>query len=73
MGIINQWIDDKLGQIATKLPTLVHTDPASFACGYNMGYKTCLLDIERFFEDFTELPEEIKEGCFKNKWELNEQ
>lgn len=72
MGKLNEWIDNKLADIGKKLPTLVHSDPASFACGYNSGYKNCLLDIESFFEDQQELPKEFKEVYFKNKWELYE-
>lgn len=42
-----QFIDKKMAEIAKKLPDLAHEDPASFACGYNLGYKAALLDIER--------------------------
>jgi hypothetical protein len=51
MPIINDWIDNKLAEIANKLPTLVHTEPASFSCGYNVGYKSALLDLERLLSD----------------------
>ena len=54
MGIImslDDWINSKFEMIAQKLPTLVHTDPASFACGYNTGYKQAMLDLDRFLED----------------------
>ena len=52
---LQEWIDDKIAEIANKLPTLVHTEPASFSCGYNMGYKQAMLDLERFlFVDDTE-------------------
>lgn len=47
---LQAWINDKLGKVAEKLPTLVHTEPASFSCGYNTGYKQCLLDLDRFLE-----------------------
>ena len=47
MALLNDWINTKLGDIANKLPTLVHQDAASFACGYNTGYKTALLDLEK--------------------------
>lgn len=49
MGI-EEWINTKIAEIATKLPTLVHTEPASFSCGYNMGYKSAMLDLDRFLE-----------------------
>ena len=52
---INDWIDEKFKDIAGKLPTLVHTEPASFSCGYNVGYKQALLDIERIIEHGSEL------------------
>ena len=48
---IQNWIDSKLAFIATKLPTLVHTEPASFACGFNTGYKQAILELDRFLED----------------------
>ena len=54
MGIImslEEWINSKFEVIAAKLPTLVHTEPASFACGHNMGYKQALLDLDKFLED----------------------
>jgi hypothetical protein len=47
MALLNQWIDGKLHDIANKLPTLVHQDAASFACGYNTGYKAALIDLEK--------------------------
>lgn len=43
-----RWIDDKLKSVAEKLPSLVHTEPASFACGFNIGYKQALLDLSLF-------------------------
>ncbi len=45
-----QWIEQKLKEIASKLPSLVHQDPASFACGYNSGYKAALLDMQKLKE-----------------------
>lgn len=48
---LQEWIDSKFKLIASKLPTLVHTEPSSFACGYNMGYKQAILDLDRFLED----------------------
>lgn len=55
MGLLNAWIDEKIGDIANKLPSLVHTEPVSFACGYNVGYKSALLDLEHALEDMLEL------------------
>lgn len=51
---LQEWIDAKIENIAEKLPSLVHTEPASFACGYNMGYKQAMLDLDRFLEDEAE-------------------
>lgn len=48
---LQEWIDYKIAEIAIKLPTLVHTEPASFSCGYNTGYKQAMLDLDRFLED----------------------
>ena len=45
-----EWLNKKISEIAKKLPTLVHTEPASFSCGYNVGYKQAMLDLERFLE-----------------------
>jgi hypothetical protein len=52
---VQDWIVEKLGEISTKLPTLVHAEPASFSCGYNTGYKHALLDLERTLEEGTTL------------------
>lgn len=43
---LERFIDLKLTEISKRLPEAVHNDPASFACGYNMGYKSALLDME---------------------------
>jgi hypothetical protein len=48
---IEYWVNKKLAEIAQKLPTLVHDDPASFACGWNAGYKAAVLSLERYLED----------------------
>jgi hypothetical protein len=48
---LQDWIDAKFAGIAEKLPQLVHTEPASFACGYNTGYKQALLELDRFLQD----------------------
>lgn len=48
---LQEWINSKFEVVAEKLPTLVHTEPASFACGYNTGYKQALLDLDRFLEE----------------------
>jgi hypothetical protein len=48
---IQDWINEKYKDIACKLPTLVHTEPASFSCGFNTGYKQALRDIENQIED----------------------
>jgi len=51
MNDIEQWIDSKLADIAKKLPGLVHSDPASFACGYNSGYKKALLELDMYVQE----------------------
>lgn len=51
MNGIEDWIDLKLAEIAIRLPTIVHSDPASFSCGYNAGYKACLLDLDTIVTD----------------------
>lgn len=48
---IQEWMNIKYEEIAQKLPTLVHTDAASFSCGYNTGYKQAMLDLDRFLEE----------------------
>jgi hypothetical protein len=45
---IELWIDEKLTEIGSKLPNQVHENPASFACGFNMGYKQAVLDLQNF-------------------------
>ena len=50
MAKLDAWISEKLQEIAHKLPNLVHSDPASFACGFNSGYKQAMLDLNRFIE-----------------------
>jgi len=51
MNDIEQWIDSKLLEIAEKLPGLVHSDPASFACGYNSGYKKALIELDMYIQE----------------------
>ena len=48
---IQTWIDEKLAEIAEKLPTLVHEDPASITWGYNLRYKSALLELDRILEE----------------------
>ena len=45
---LQEWISVKFKEIAAKLPSPVHSEPASFACGYNVGYKQALFDLENF-------------------------
>ena len=51
INFVMSWADDKMTEIAKKMPSLVHTEPASFACGFNMGYKQALLDLEKHLEN----------------------
>lgn len=48
---INKWIDQQLSNIASRLPNLVATNPASFQCGRDVGYKQALLDLEKIIEE----------------------
>lgn len=48
---LQNWIDKKLQEISLKLPSLVHQDPSSFSCGYNSGFKSALLELDRLLED----------------------
>lgn len=47
---MQDWICSKYAEIADKLPSLVHSEPASFSCGFNTGYKQALLDLENKIE-----------------------
>lgn len=47
---LKEWLDEKFYDIASKIPTPAHRDPASFACGYNVGYKQALLDMQKQLE-----------------------
>ena len=53
--ILQDWLNDNLSEIAKKLPTLVHTEPASFSCGFNTGYKQAMLDLDRLLEKGLEI------------------
>lgn len=44
------FINMQLTMIARSLPETVK-QPASFACGWDTGYKKALLDIQRFLEN----------------------
>ncbi len=48
---LQDWINEGFKKVAEKLPNLVHTEPASFACGFNTGYKQALLELDRFLQD----------------------
>jgi len=48
---LQEWINNRLSYAAKLLPQLTHEDPASFACGYNAGYKNALLEIQEFLND----------------------
>lgn len=52
---IQDWISEQYKEIAKKLPNLVHTEPASFACGFNTGYKEALRELENKIEDGYEI------------------
>ena len=44
---LSDFIREKMQEVNLKMPQLTHDDPHSFACGYNSGYKSCLLSIAR--------------------------
>lgn len=48
---IDEFICNKLKEIATQLPELVKERPSSFTCGLKMGYKQCLLDLDNIIKD----------------------
>tara|TARA_R110000868_G_scaffold161317_2_gene391535 strand:+ start:6390 stop:6572 length:183 start_codon:yes stop_codon:yes gene_type:complete len=56
-----EWIDEKLCEIAAKLPSLVHSDPASFSCGFNSGYKQAVLDLDRLLQEQEIDTEEVQD------------
>ena len=66
MPLLNDWIDSKIAEIANKLPSLVHTNPASFSCGFNTGYKQAMLDLEHFMNEIKEFPKEFEFIYHKN-------
>jgi len=55
---LQDWIDAKYLEISKQLPVLVNTEPTSFRCGHVSGYKACLLEIDRFLEDFVDAENE---------------
>lgn len=55
---INEWIDIKLAAIAKKLSKLVYS-ARTFECGYQTGYKSALLDIEKLIEGGAQLKQSI--------------
>jgi hypothetical protein len=48
---IKEWIYNKFSEVSERMETLVHSEPASFACGYNVGYRQCLIEIEKMICD----------------------
>lgn len=51
MADIHIWIDKKLAEVAKRLPKLVDEHPESFLCGYNTGFKQCLIEIDLLIRD----------------------
>ena len=45
---IELWIDEKLTEIGDKIKEITHDNPASFSCGYNVGYRQAILDLQNF-------------------------
>ena len=48
---IDWFIEEKMREISERSQTMTHTEPASFTCGYNAGYKKCIQDLVRFLND----------------------
>lgn len=48
--ILQDFINNKISEIAKTFPELVHERPASFECGHKMGYKQALLDIDNLLQ-----------------------
>ena len=69
MAIINEWIDSKLACVGNALPSLIETEPDSFMCGHEVGYKQALLELEDFI-DTLDLPKEFLALWDKNRWAM---
>jgi len=48
---VDDWVDRKLAEIAERLPEIIHSDPASFSCGFNAGYKQAVTDLAKILGD----------------------
>ncbi len=70
MPLLNDWIDGKLEEISGKLPELAHTEPASFCCGYNSGYKQAMLDLEAYLDKVSTIINSVTELYAKQHWNL---
>lgn len=57
--MLNEYINQKLKDIADKLPNLVHSEPASFSCGFHSGYKQAMLDLDGFLQSGGHIPNKI--------------
>lgn len=44
--IILEFINKKLSDLAKKIPNLVKDNPGGFNCGYSVGYKKAILDLD---------------------------
>lgn len=44
---LSDFVRERMQEANSKMPQLTHDDPHSFACGYNLGYKSCLLAIAK--------------------------
>ena len=51
MKVVQDWIDERLKDIADKFPKLVDQDASVFKCGHATGYKQALMDLDSFLED----------------------
>jgi|GEM_PF-6504806 hypothetical protein len=51
MHSVFDWIQEGLERMSKKLPELVAKKPDGFECGYCLGYKDALLELEQFLFD----------------------
>lgn len=51
---IQEWLFIKLKDISETLSGLVRSDPQSFNCGFNTGYKQALIDLDNIIFEGSE-------------------
>ncbi len=48
MQSIFDWLNEEIEKVEKKIPDLLGSHPDSFKCGYEIGYRDCLLNLEHF-------------------------